>query len=74
MAVFADGALAAGAPDLVCLVDVSRGALATLDSLELGDLVDVIVTPADAIWYSTEGMEMVGLGSHGISLNHPRRR
>jgi hypothetical protein len=74
VAVFADGALAAGAPDLVCLVDVSRGALATLDSLELGDLVDVIVTPADAIWYSTEGMEMVGLGSHGISLNHPRRR
>jgi DUF917 family protein len=74
VAVFANGALIAGAPDLLCLVDVSRGALATLDSLEPGDLVDVLVTPADAIWYSAEGMQMVGLGSHGIPLDHPRRR
>ncbi|MFF5297098.1 DUF917 domain-containing protein [Paractinoplanes globisporus] len=74
VAVFADGALIAGAPDLMCLLDVSRGALATLDSLEPGDLVDVLVTPADAVWYSPEGMEMVGLASHGIPLAHPRRR
>jgi DUF917 family protein len=74
VAVFADGALIAGAPDLMCLIDVSRGALATLDSLEPGDLVDVLVTPADAIWYSPEGMAMVGLASHGIPLAHPRRR
>ena len=74
VAVFADGALIAGAPDLMCLVDVSRGALATLDSLEPGDLVDVLVTPADAVWYSPEGMAMVGLASHGIPLAHPRRR
>ncbi|GAA0462810.1 hypothetical protein Ade02nite_29410 [Paractinoplanes deccanensis] len=74
VAVFADGALIAGAPDLMCLLDVSRGALATLDSLEPGDLIDVLVTPADAVWYSPEGMEMVGLASHGIPLEHPRRR
>jgi DUF917 family protein len=74
VAVFADGALIAGAPDLMCLLDVSRGTLATLDSLEPGDLVDVLVTPADAIWYSPEGMRMVGLTSHGIPLAHPRRR
>ncbi|WP_432840213.1 DUF917 domain-containing protein [Dactylosporangium sp. CA-092794] len=74
VAVFANGALIAGAPDLLCLVDVARGALATLDSLERGDLVDVLVTPADAVWYSDEGMDMVGLGSHGIPLEHPRRR
>jgi DUF917 family protein len=74
VAVFADGGLVAAAPDLICLVDVSRGALATLDSLEPGDLVDVLVTPADAVWYSPEGMEMVGLNSHGIPLEHPRRR
>ncbi len=74
VAVFADGALIAGAPDLMCLLDVSRGALATLDSLEPGDVVDVLVTPADAVWYSPQGMEMVGMGSHGISLDHPRRR
>jgi hypothetical protein len=53
---------------------VSRGTLATLDSLEPGDLVDVLVTPADAIWYTPEGMRMVGLVSHGIPLAHPRRR
>jgi len=74
VAVFADGALVAAAPDVLCLLDVSRGVLATLDSLEPGDLVDVLATPADAIWYSTEGMAMVGLGSHGIPLDHPRRR
>ncbi|MCU1605064.1 MAG: hypothetical protein JWP46_1529 [Modestobacter sp.] len=74
VAVFADGQLIAGAPDLLCLFDVSRGEIASLDSLEPGDLVDVLVTPADAIWYSGEGMDMVGLGSHGIGLDHPRRR
>jgi DUF917 family protein len=74
VAVFADGALAAAAPDLVCLVDVLRGELFTLDSLEPGDVVDVLVMPADAVWYSTEGLAMVGPASHGIPLDHPRRR
>jgi DUF917 family protein len=74
VAAFADGALVAGAPDLLCLVDVTRGELATLDSLQIGDLVDVLVTPADAIWYSPEGMRMVGLSSHNIPLDHPRQR
>ncbi|MDQ1542144.1 MAG: uncharacterized protein QOH29_2870 [Actinomycetota bacterium] len=74
VAVFADGALVAAAPDLLSLFDVARGALATLDDLEPGDLVDVLVTPADAIWYSPEGLAMVGPGSHGIQLPHPRQR
>lgn len=74
VAVFADGSLVAAAPDLVCLVDVSRGELATLDSLEPGDLLDVLVTPANAVWYSPEGLAMVGPESHGIHLPHPRRR
>jgi hypothetical protein len=74
VAVFANGELIAGAPDLLCLVDVARGALATLDNLERGDLVDVLVTPGDAVWYSNEGMAMVGLGFHGIPLDHPRRQ
>ena len=74
VAVFADGELVAAAPDLICLFDASRGVLATLDSLEPGDLVDVLITPADAIWYSPEGMAMVGPASHGIPLPHPRRR
>lgn len=74
VAVFADGRLVAAVPDLLCLYDVSRGEVATLDSLEPGDLLDVLVTPAEAVWYSAEGMAMVGLGSHGIGLDHPRRR
>jgi hypothetical protein len=74
VAVFADGRLVAAAPDLLCLFDVSRGEIASLDSLEPGDLVDVLVTPADAVWYSAEAIAMVGLGSHGIGLEHPRRR
>lgn len=74
VAVFADGALVAAAPDLLCLLDVDRGELATLDNLQPGDLVDVLVTPADAVWYSPEGMTLVGLGSHGIQLEHPMRR
>lgn len=74
VAVFADGDLVAAAPDVINLVDVSRGELATLDSLEPGDLVDVLITPADAVWYATEGLAMVGPRSHGIPLEHPRRR
>jgi len=74
VAVFADGLLVAAVPDLLCLLDVSRGEVATLDSLQPGDVVDVLVTPADAVWYSAEGMALVGLGSHGIRLEHPRRR
>ena len=74
VAVFADGELVAAAPDVINLVDVSRGELATLDSLEPGDVVDVLMTPADAVWYSAEGLAMVGPHSHGIPLDHPRRR
>ena len=74
VAVFADGALVAGAPDLLCLMDVSRGVLATLDSLEPGDLVDVLSTPAEPIWFSSEGMAMVGLAAQGIPMDHPRQR
>lgn len=74
VAAFADGQLIAAAPDLLCLLDVSRGELATLDSLEVGDLLDLLVTPNDAMWYTPEGMAMVGLESHGIPLDHPRQR
>jgi DUF917 family protein len=74
IAVLADGALAAAAPDLICLVDLLRGELSTLDALEPGDLVDVLVMPADDVWYSAAGLAMVGPASHGIPLDHPRRR
>ena len=74
VAVFADGELVAAAPDLLCLFDISAGKLATLDNLEPGDLVEVLATPADAVWYSPAGMRMVGPSSHGIPLAHPRRR
>jgi uncharacterized protein len=74
VAVFADGALVAAAPDLISLVNVQYGEVATLDSLEPGDLVDILLMPADAIWYSAKGLAMVGPASHGIPLDHPRRR
>lgn len=74
VAVFADGSLTAAAPDLVCLITVERGEVATLDSLEPGDLVDVLVMPADAVWYSAEGLALVGPHTHGIALAHPRSR
>lgn len=73
IAVFADGVLAAGAPDLTCLLDVSRGELAALDSIQIGDVVDILATHADAMWYAPDGMEMVGLRSHNIPLAHPRQ-
>jgi uncharacterized protein len=74
VAVFADGALVAAAPDLISLVNVQYGEVATLDSLEPGDLVDILLMPADAVWYSAKGLAMVGPASHGIPLDHPRRR
>jgi uncharacterized protein len=74
VAAFADGALIAGVPDLLCLLDVSRGEVTSLDSVEPGDLVDVLVTPVEAIWYTAEANAMVGLASHDIRLDHPRSR
>lgn len=74
VAVFSDGALTAAAPDLITLLDVDRGVIAPLDSLWPGDLVDVLVIPAHPVWYSAEALAMVGPASHGIPLDHPRRR
>lgn len=74
VAVFVDGAMTAAAPDLISLFDVRAGRLAALDSLEIGDLLDVLVTPADAIWYSPTALSMVGPAAHDIPLDHPRRR
>jgi len=73
VAVFADGVLTAGAPDLTTLVDVSRSELVALDSIQIGDVVDILATHADAMWYSPEGMQMVGLSSHNIPLAHPQQ-
>lgn len=73
VAVFADGVLAAGAPDLTCLFDVSRGELAALDSIRIGDVVDIVTTRADGMWYAPEAMKMVGLRSHNIPLAHPQQ-
>ncbi|MEH3077812.1 MAG: DUF917 domain-containing protein [Quadrisphaera sp.] len=74
VAVFSDGSLTAAAPDLITLLDVERGVIAPLDSLWPGDLVDVLVIPAHPVWYSAEALTMVGPASHGITLDHPRRR
>lgn len=74
VAVFSDGVMVAAAPDLITLFDVTRGGLATLDNLEHGDLLDVLVTPAEAVWYGAAGLAMVGPSAHGIPLDHPRRR
>ncbi len=74
VAVFADGALAAATPDLICLVDVLSGRVASLDSLQPGTVVDIVATPADAAWYSPQGLAMVGPATHGIPLPHPRQR
>lgn len=74
VAVFSDGVMVAAAPDLISLFDVTRGGLATLDTLEHGDLLDVLVTPADAVWYGAQALSMVGPAAHGIPLEHPRRR
>ncbi|WP_353649868.1 DUF917 domain-containing protein [Nakamurella sp. A5-74] len=74
VAAFVDGVLTAAAPDLISLFDVRSGRMAALDSLENGDLLDVLVTPADAVWYSPEGLALVGPSVHHIPLDHPRRR
>ncbi len=74
VAVFSDGALTAAVPDLITLMDVRRGEPAPLDGLQPGDLVDVLVMPAEPVWYSARGLAMVGPATHGIPLEHPRRR
>lgn len=74
VAVFADGDLVAAAPDVICLLDADRGRLATLDNAQLGDDVDILMMPAEAIWYSAAGLDLVGPKTFGIPLPHPRAR
>jgi uncharacterized protein len=70
--VLADGAVIAAVPDIVCLLDAVRGGVASLDGLEVGDLVEVLVMPSAALWYTPDGLDLVGPRAFGLPLDHPR--
>lgn len=61
-----DGAVVARVPDLVCLLDPLRQRFVDLSDVTVGDVVDVLVLPADRRWMSVEGLRLAGPTSFGL--------
>ncbi|RZT60902.1 hypothetical protein EV140_1427 [Microcella alkaliphila] len=66
--VLVDGAVAAAVPDIVTLIDPEKASVVSLDDVRVGDVLDVLKTPADPKWYEPEGLALVGPAAFGLSL------
>ncbi|MBF0817187.1 DUF917 domain-containing protein [Microbacterium paludicola] len=55
-----DGRAVAATPDLIMLIESDTGTAITGESLRYGQRVTALAAPADARWYSPEGLELVG--------------
>jgi len=66
--VLVDGAVAAAVPDIITLVDPERGAVVSLDDVRVGDVLDLLKTPADPKWYEPAGVSLAGPAAFGIPI------
>lgn len=64
----ADGALAATAPDQICLVSLADGRVIDVDRAEPGMEVEVLVVRAAPMWHTEQGRALGGLPAFGITL------
>lgn len=71
--VLVDGAVAAAVPDIITLLSSEHGHVVNVDDVRGGDVLDVIMTPAAAPWYSEAGLALVGPGAFNLPIAHPRR-
>ena len=66
-----DGSVVGSAPDVIALIDPLRQASVDLSDLRVGDVVDILVFPADPLWYSAQGLRLSGPQAFGVP--HQRR-
>jgi DUF917 family protein len=69
--VLVDGGVAAAVPDIITLIDPEQGAVLSLDDVRVGDLIDVLKTPADPKWYTPSGLALAGPAAFGIPIQVP---
>jgi uncharacterized protein len=67
-----DGAVTAAVPDGICLVDARSGEIVGTDQVQVGDVVEVLVVPAAAVWHSRGGLALAGPAAFGFPIEHPR--
>jgi DUF917 family protein len=70
--VLVDGAVAAAVPDVITLIDPEHGAVVSLDDVRVGDVLDLLRTPADPRWYEPAGLALAGPAAFGIPLDGAR--
>lgn len=67
-----DGVVTAAVPDVLCLLDRHDLRVVGMESVAVGDHVDVLVVPAAPMWHSPEGLAMAGPRAFGFPVRHPR--
>lgn len=63
-----DGAVAAVAPDVICLLDPLRRRTVDLLDLKLGDVMEVLLLPAHELWHTLAGVQLAGPSSFGLPI------
>jgi DUF917 family protein len=61
-----DGSVTGSVPDLVCLLDPFRQRFVDLSDITVGDVVEVLILPADERWKTSEGLRLAGPASFGL--------
>jgi DUF917 family protein len=64
----ADGAVAAMAPDLICMISAADGLVVDVDVAAAGMEVEVMVVKAAPVWHSPEGLALGGPRAFGLPL------
>jgi DUF917 family protein len=63
-----DGSIVASTPDTICLLDPLRRRTVDLLDLTLGDVMDVLLLPADPAWHTPEGRMLAGPEAFGLPI------
>lgn len=65
---FVDGAVAAAIPDIITLIDPEQGSVVSVDDVRIGDVLDILRTPADPKWYEPNGLALAGPAAFGVPI------
>jgi uncharacterized protein len=65
-----DGVALVTVPDLISVLDTETGVATATESLELGQLVDVLAIPAHDRWRQPDGIELVGPRAFGYDVDY----
>ncbi|MBV8932723.1 MAG: DUF917 domain-containing protein [Kutzneria sp.] len=66
-----DGVVAGAVPDVLCLIDRHELRVLGMESVAVGDHVDVLILPAAPTWHTPEGLALAGPRAFGFPVRHP---